>query len=106
MKIDLEDFMKKRRVKVLSGRENGANLRTQYSLDRYDKTKEKFEVLIPDDIFSLNTSFFLALFGASVRTLGENEFKERFLFNCPEYIRPEIEDGIRRAIKESRALDV
>jgi len=106
MIIDLGDFMTKRQVKVLSGRENGANLRSQYGLDQFDKGNEVFEVKIPEDIFSMNTSFFLAMFGNSVRKLGEENFKMRYRFICPEFLLPEIDDGIRRALKETRALDV
>ena len=61
MKINLDDY-REANVRVLSGREKGRTLRKQLKLGNYDKEGINIEVIVPDDIYSLNASFFLGLF--------------------------------------------
>ncbi|HZK56574.1 MAG TPA: hypothetical protein VFC84_20650 [Desulfosporosinus sp.] len=103
MVINLEKF-KETNVKVLSGRDNGQALRKKLNLDEKDKTGEIVSVVIPDDLYSINSSYFLGLFGASIRALGESRFRERYIFKCDEIIQKNVEDGISRALKESNVL--
>ena len=91
-------------VRVLSGREYGKDLRATHNLDKVDQTNEIVNIVIPDRIYSVNASFFLGLFGPSVRALTEDGFRKRYLFQCDDIIRDNIEDGIQRAVKESNVL--
>jgi hypothetical protein len=49
----------------------------------------------------MNTSFFLGLFGGSVRALGKEKFIEKYHFDCDPVHFDTIADGIERALKES-----
>lgn len=104
MEIDLNNF-KNPNSRVLSGRKEGLKVREKLNLDSIDKNEQKVTVIIPDDIISLNSSFFLGLFGPSVRLLNEFSFKNKYEFLCPDFIQSSIEDGIERALKTSNPLD-
>ncbi|WP_407545042.1 hypothetical protein [Priestia sp. HNGD-A6] len=90
--------------RVFSGREEGKAARKKLNLDLLDKNQEEVEFVIPVDTLSFNTSFFLGLFGKSVRNLGENKFREIYQFQCKPIIKKSIDDGIIRALKSSNPL--
>ena len=104
MTIDLKNYSTPGAI-FLSGRPKGEGIRSEIGLDSVDTT-EDFTVEIPDSIISLNSSFFLGLFGPSVRKLGPDEFRRRFLFHGPSAIYRDIDDGIRQALKDSNPLKV
>lgn len=86
---------------VLSGRDCGIDSRRKFNLDRIDKSSDSVTVVIPDDVISMNTSFFLGLFGPSVRRLGKTGFLAKYHFQCHDIHRSTIEEGIERALKET-----
>jgi hypothetical protein len=100
--ILLERFIK-RDVRVLSGRSLGEAARKELDLDQKDKDDDLYMVIIPLKIYSLNASYFLGLFGPSVRLLKE-KFEKKYIFDCSDIIKKNVEDGRSRAIKESNAL--
>lgn len=101
--INLNDCRQKG-SKVLSGRNEGKLWRKKFKLDNLDKCDCKVIVDIPEDLFSINISFFLGLFGNSVRKLGEKAFKEKYEFSCDEVIMEDIDTGIKNALKTSDVL--
>ena len=103
MEINLSNHIKEN-SKVLSGRLEGKNVRTKMQLDTEDEASEVVNITFPDDVISLNSSFFLGLFGPSVRRLGREKFKEKYNFVAPLFIKKSIEDGIERALKTSNSL--
>lgn len=89
--------------RVLSGRIEGHSVRASLHLNEEDLLLDKWIVTLLEDLFSLNTSYFLGLFGDSVRTLGPMKFKEKYIFeNAKPYILKNIEEGIDRAMKEEK----
>ncbi|MCE5222363.1 MAG: hypothetical protein LLF98_14250 [Clostridium sp.] len=86
--------------KVLSGRDNGYYWRKSFKIDKLDKEDYGILVLVPEELFSINPSFFLGLFGDSIRALGEIKFRERYKFDCDEVIMESIDEDIRRAVTE------
>ncbi|MCK4258024.1 MAG: hypothetical protein KAX49_03550 [Halanaerobiales bacterium] len=92
-------------VKVLSGREIGKKHRDKFNLNRLDKNNDTINIIVPDDLYSINTSYFLGLFGPSIRNLGEDQFRKKYIFQCDEVIRLNIEDGIELALKDSDVLE-
>lgn len=100
MKVDLKDFMREG-TKVLSGRDHGAEVRCKLKLNRTDISDEIVHISIPDHVYSVNSSFFLSCFGASVRTLGESTFRKRYIFECDSVLLKNIDDGISRSLKTS-----
>lgn len=92
-KIDLSKH-KGKKYKVLSGADLGIEVRKNLRLDRSDKQSGVTTFWIPDDVYSLNSSFFSGLFQKSIRTLGVDKFREKYKFECSPTIRENIEDGI------------
>ena len=91
--IDLSVFRGKK-YKVLSGRGFGENVRREHNLNEIDKQDFVQEIVIPEDVYSLNSSFFAGLFQESLRKLGEKRFREKYLFRCTDTIRKNVNDGI------------
>ena len=83
-----------RTYKVLSGADLGKTAREKFLIDILDKQKNTVTFVIPDSVYSLNSSFFSGLFQKSIRDLGEERFREQYLFECSDIIRANIDDGI------------
>lgn len=84
-------------VKILAGKQNGFYIRQQENLDACDANQCCIcKVLIPDYLWSMNSSFFIGLFGPSIKTLGEKRFREKYVFECNGNmdIAADIEQGI------------
>lgn len=92
--------------KVISGRKYGKELREKLKINEIDNSTEDIKIIIPKDIFSFNSSCFLGMFGESVRKLGSKEkFLEKFIFDCSEIIKINIDDGISDALNNMNALE-
>lgn len=84
---------------VLSGRDLGEKQRQKFSLDNIDKNTKLYKVIIPKNIVSINPSFFLGVFGNSVRYFKSKEkFLEKYEFDCNENAYFTIIDGINDAL--------
>lgn len=83
-----------KKYKVLSGVDLGEKARKEFNIDLLDTQNNQVEFIIPDDVYSVNSSFFSGLFQKSIKTLGVNEFKARYIFSCDEIIRMNINNGI------------
>lgn len=94
--IDLNNY-RTPGIGVLAGYERAEKIRATLDLAKLDREGGTARVLVPDSIFSVNSSFFLGLFGDSVRTLGESEFRRRYVFVGENAERVQ-EDGIRFAV--------
>ena len=103
MRINLQSLINDE-VKVFSGRDVGEEFRKKKNLDELDKASEPTEIVVPKGVYSINASFFLGMFGPSVRSLGEQKFRSQYKFLCEPVINKNIEDGISRALKDSNAL--
>jgi hypothetical protein len=102
--IDLDQARTSKNAKVFSGRERGKYWRRQFRLDELDRADHRVTVVVPDDILALNLSFFLSLFGESVRFLGPEGFRDKYEFRCDPSLNPQIEQGVEQALKKSNVL--
>ena len=93
-----------RNKRILSGRDVGEMARQRYHLDELDASDEAVKVVIPDKIWTVGASYFLGCFGDSVRKLGEDKFRAKYIFECNELLSPNIEDGIYRALHTSSEI--
>jgi hypothetical protein len=92
--------------KVFSGRGRGKVVRDAARLDDCDKSPGKIRVIIPPDTYSVNTSFFLGLFGKSIRHFGNREtFLQKYSFDCQPEIMQDIDTGIDDALKITSPLE-
>lgn len=90
---------------ILSGRDKGENLRKRINLDQMEEQENEIVIVIPDSIVSFNSSYFLGLFTESVvKAKSREKFLEKYKFECDEYIRKDIEDGIAEALKTHNLL--
>lgn len=106
-KIEIKNFNKAQidNMLVLLGRKLGYDMRKFFKFDDLDKDNEKYSIVFPNNILSLSTSFFLALFGDSVRTIGSKEkFKEKYSIKCNSNLDININDGINDALNNVDGL--
>lgn len=84
--------------KVLSGRREGRIMRDKLKLDDRDMDNNSYEVILPD-VMAITASYFLECFGKSVRTLGKNEFINKYIFKSKkEVLNENIKSGIEAAL--------
>lgn len=68
-------------AKIFAGRDRGAFVRSASGIAEFEKSHDdELEVRVPEETYAVTSSFFLALFGATIRTLGEEEFRRRVKF--------------------------
>ena len=90
---------------VHSGRSKGELARKVFNLDEMDAQQKSVIVHVPDDTYSVTTSFFLGLFGKSVRQAGSREaFLSRYEFQAPRIFLDTFDTCISRVLQEHHAL--
>ena len=110
--IKLEDHRvkdpKKNKIsKVFTGRDRGKKVRVDSKIDLLEKRYESIKIIIPDNIYSINPSFFEELFVNVVLKLGKDEFLRRFEFESVgsyNYEKP-LNEAISRILRNKTALD-
>lgn len=100
MKIDFNELG----MPVFTGRSRGSESRKRLGLDSLPPG-EHVEVIIPSEVYTITSSYFLGLFGPSVREAGSREkFLERFSFKAPPHIGDKLGDLVTRALREQQDL--
>ena len=90
---------------VYSGRAKGELARATLNLDAFDRKLAQVIVRIPEDTYSVTTSFFLGLFGESIRKAGSREaFLRRYHFEMPDVFKSTFDTCIVRALQAQSAL--
>ena len=86
--------------RVYVGRPNGKQARKYFNLDNIETDNTyPVEILFPEDARTLTSSFFLGMFGDSVRKAGSKDaFLTRFNFKANERILKEVYKGIADAL--------
>lgn len=88
---------------VFTGRDRGQKARLDLGLDQL-APNELVKVVIPENTYAVTSSFFLGLFGPSVRSLGGEGFQEKFKFEGPAFICDKVPDWIMRALRDKRDI--
>lgn len=102
--INIQEF-RQNGSKIFSGREVGINARKKLELNLKDVDQETYEIIIPDDTYSISGSFFGGMFSDSVIKLKEEGFRRKYIFkhaktDLNESLQGDIEDGIYDAIND------
>lgn len=98
--IDLsDDFGPK--TKCLIDRNAAVDLRFKYKLNDLDGTKDKVTIIVPPYCYGMGFTFFYAMFGRSVLTLGKDSFRLKYLFDAE----PTVVGFIAENIDNSWAFD-
>ena len=87
---------------IFLGRSDGANMRQKFGLDDLDKSDQTVHVIFPQNTKGVGSSFFLAMFGMSIRNLGSaEEFAKKFRFSGPDFVVQDlIPTSVERALFE------
>jgi hypothetical protein len=101
-KIDLGRFQEAQ-VRVFAGRDRGKEVRRATRLDDLDHSNETVEVHVPENTFAVNSSFFLAMFGDSIRYLKEDGFRGKYQFTGKDISRT-IDSAIKDALHMGTSL--
>ena len=95
---NLKDFLVPEET-ALVGRENGENVLkklAQSGLDfkKLEKECDKITFKIPENVVSINKSFFLGLFETQVQRLGKDGFLNKYKFDTTEHIVNKIKNHV------------
>ena len=94
-------------AKIFTGRDRGEYVRDQSKIDEIEINNEQIIVVIPDNLYSINPSFFEELFVNVVTKLGKEEFYKKFTFRNDgkyNYEKP-LREAVDRILRENTALD-
>ena len=85
---------------VYTGRSRGERLRTEMDLDKLDAAGATVDVRIPNETYTMSSSFFLGLFGPSVVKAGSKKaFFERYHFQSPDFLSAILDTYVSRALQ-------
>jgi hypothetical protein len=104
VQIDLGDYRTSAESKVFSGRPRGEYCRKLLNLDAYDREGRSLSIRIPPDVYGVNMSFFLGLFGPSVRFYKAAEFNRHYRFEASTHIMRVIPQYVEEALLDSISL--
>lgn len=94
--INLEDH-KLPDVNILAGREKGEKLKKLLNLQELES--DTITIIVPESIYTITTSFFVGMFGDTVKRLGQEKFLEIYNFvGLDDYI---IKTSVRYAANYS-----
>ena len=104
IKINIQEY-RASGSKIFSGREQGKKARQKLDLNKKDFDQEKYEIIIPDDTYSITGSFFGGMFSDSVINLKEEKFRDKYKFRfsngeLSEILQNDIDEGIYDAANE------
>jgi hypothetical protein len=104
--INLADYLKEKnglKSKVFTGRDYAKEIRVISNLDFIENQFDNVEIIIPDNIYSINPSFFEELFKNVVIKLGKKEFLRKFDFKSVSYdYQKSLNEAIYRIIREKQ----
>ncbi len=103
--IDLKDF-RTPNSKVFTGRDRGIQVRNDSNIDALEKQCDKLNVIVPQDIRSINPSFLEEFLYNIVIRLGEKEFNNKvFFITSGRYdIQGDLEEAVESILREESAL--
>lgn len=90
-----------------AGREAGQKVREELALNQKDYDEYRYEIIMPEDTTSFESSFYLGLLFDSVKKLGWDKFAQKYRFGLDHLadskrgsIRAELDECEREAKKE------
>jgi len=88
---------------VYSGRKKGENANKKINLNNLNDEFKYIEIEIPDDTYSINSSFFLGLFGPIIKKFNSmDSFLNKYQFKCNEDFMVIIKQFVQIALLEKR----
>ena len=99
MKIELSP-----EILVYTGRGRGREDRKRFGLSKLDSTEGIVEVRVPQSVYTMTSSYFLELFGESIRMLGRHGFQAKYKIIAPDHVSRKVDDWMDRALREKKGL--
>lgn len=97
MDIDLNILTDNGRVHNLTGKPAGINAREFLNLKELDRSSTPVNVIVPEHIYAISSSFFLGMFSESLQNLGgKDEFLQHYKFSADQNFMEQVEEGIKR----------
>lgn len=109
--INLEDFRARDNKngiisKVFTGRDRGEIVRKNSKIDELEKRYDSINIIIPENIYSINPSFFEELFVNVVKKIGKEEFLNKFKFTYNGFnFEDKLIEAVDRILRDNTALD-
>jgi hypothetical protein len=103
--FNLEDY-RSPDSRIFTGRDKGKYVRKTSKFDEMERISDSVKFIIPDDLYSINPSFFEELLINVVSKLGKEKFLRKYIFEnrgSYNYSKP-LMDAIDRILRESNAL--
>lgn len=93
--------------KIFTGRDIGLDVKNRSNINTIFETNDVVEFVIPDNLFSINPSFFEELFIDIVLKYGKEIFFKKMEFtNLGKYqFQKPLNEAIDRILRENTALD-
>ena len=90
---------------IFVGRENGKYVREKSKIDQLASAGHKIELVIPNDVHSVNPSFLEEFLGNVVHRLGKTAFTQqvRIVNNGKYKIDSDLDEAIDRILGQNRA---
>lgn len=92
--IDLGKY-KEAGARIFTDRDMGVIARKELELDKLEKNGQ-ITVLLPEDTWGVNPSFFGVMFETSIRSMG-HEFRQKYVFKYPDGT--ELNDTLKKNIE-------
>lgn len=103
--INLQDF-RTPGSRVFTGRDRGISVRTDSRIDQLEAESEKVQIIIPEDIGSINPSFLEEfLYNVVIKLQAEAFFRKFEFINNGRYkITNDLQEAVERILREETAL--
>ncbi len=92
--IELEQLTQGK-VRNLTGHDRGLAARQNFDLDALDASGEAVDVVVPEGLDGITTSFFQGMFAQSVRSVGAG-FLDHYRFHASPALMEQVLRGIDR----------
>jgi hypothetical protein len=93
--IDLGTLTGGGKVRNLSGHDKGVAARQKFQLTELDLTDDPIEILVPDYMYAVSSSFVQGMFAESLSALGSRDaFFNHYRFNANSSMIRQIERGL------------
>lgn len=101
-----EDKTRHIKAKVFTGRDRGQEVRDKSRIDELEASNDRIIIEVPNDIYSINPSFFEELFFNVVRKLRKDAFLEKFTIESKgDYdFQSELLEAIDRILNDATAI--
>lgn len=108
--IDLSEFTNPQET-ALVGRINGEKLLEEFQkkniiFNQLEKENDKIHIKIPENIITINKSFFLGWLETRVQELGKNGFIKIYDFETTPHIKEKISEHIDAALLSASQEDI